>query len=37
MGKLFSAEKKNDDISDDDRMLMDDLKISPDSVCLHFN
>lgn len=30
--ELFSTEKKSDFISDDDRKLMDDLQITPDSV-----
>lgn len=30
--KLFCAKRENSGISDDHRMLMDDLKISPDSV-----
>lgn len=32
MDKLFSTEKKSEGISDDDRKLMDDLQITPDSV-----
>lgn len=30
--KIFSTEKKSEGISDDDRKLMDDLQITPDSV-----
>lgn len=30
--ELFSTEKKSEGISDDDRKLMDDLQITPDSV-----
>lgn len=33
---LFSAQKTSTGISDDHRMLMDDLKISPDSVSSPF-
>lgn len=32
LAQLFSSEKKSDGITDEHRMLMDDLKISPDSV-----
>lgn len=36
MDKLFSTEEKGDGISDDDRKLMDDLQITPDSVMIPF-
>lgn len=32
LAQLFSDEKSHEGISDEHRMLMDDLKITPDSV-----